>query len=38
MVYLVLCQAHFKEVGLTQNLETKTLQNLTTLDLLELIV
>jgi hypothetical protein len=38
MVYLVLCQAHLKEVGLPQNLETMTVQNLTTLDLLELIV
>ena len=29
-----MCQAHLKGVGLTQHLETVTLQNLTTLDLL----
>ena len=33
MVYQVLCQAHLKEVGRTQNWETMTLQDLTTLDL-----
>ena len=31
MVYQILHQVHLKEVGLTQNQETKTLQNLTTL-------
>ena len=29
MVYQILCQAHFKEVGLTSNKETVTLQYLT---------
>ena len=33
MVHHVLHQAHLKEVGLTQNPEIMTLQNLTTLDL-----
>ena len=31
-----LCQSHLKEVGVTQNGETMTLQNRTTLDALEL--
>ena len=34
MVYQILCQAHLKEVYLTQKQETMTPQNLTTLDLL----
>ncbi len=38
MVYQILHQACLKEVGLTQNPETMTLQDLTTLDLLWLIV
>jgi hypothetical protein len=32
MVYRILCQAHLKGVGLRHDQETKTLQNLTTLD------
>lgn len=38
MVYWILHQAHLKEVTLTQNWETMTIQNLTTLDFLELIM
>ena len=37
-LYRILRPAHLKEVGLSQNQETMTLQNLTTLDLLQLIV
>jgi hypothetical protein len=33
MAYQILRQAHLKEVGLTHNYETVTLQDLTTLDL-----
>ena len=33
MVHKVWHQAHLKEVSLTQNWETMTLENLTTLDL-----
>ena len=36
MVYQILSQAHLKEVGLPQNCETMTLQNLTTLGLLQM--
>ena len=37
-LYRILRPAHLKVVGLSQNQETKTLQNLTALDLLQLIV
>ena len=37
MAYQILRQANLKEVGPTQNQETMTLQNLTTLDLLSLM-
>ena len=38
MVYWILRQAHLKEVGLTQNWETMTIQNLTILELLKYIL
>jgi hypothetical protein len=38
MVCRILHQDYFKEVGLTQNWETTTLQSLPTLDPLQLIV
>ena len=37
-LYQILRPAHLKVVGLSQNQEIMTLQNLTTLDLLQLIV